>query len=215
MIEQLKTLAKLVRRLYKKPVYGSSIKEEVEVVDGKAIRVEEAKFYTSYPYDESQAIVVKYPKGKVEEKVKELERFCEERDIMLANVLSYCRENRIDVPTDCLDYLEKTEPEILKKILKNLEKDLADPQIASSKKRCLILDYVASPTGENVVCGGGITLYPIPSNKPEEILPPEKLEKLRRMAPWKQEVRAEEIKELLDGSEEDEEYPGYDFEIKD
>ncbi len=215
MIEQLKTLAKLVKRLYRKPVYASSVKEEVEVIDGKVIKLDEAKFYTSYPYDESKAIIVKYPKGKIEEKIKELEKYCEERDLMLGNILSYCRENRIDVPTDFLDYLERTEPEILKKILKNLEKDLIDPQIASSKKRCLVLYYTKSPTGENVVCGGGITLYPIPSNKPEEILPPEKFEKLRRLAPWKQEVRKEEIKELLDDLEENEEYPSYDFEIKD
>jgi hypothetical protein len=214
MIEQVKTLANLVKRLYRKPVYGSSVREEKIPVGGKLIEVENFIFYTTYPYSISNAIVITCEKDKIGEKINELGNYCNERDLIVANILRYCRENRIDVPTDCLDHLERTGPEILKKILKNLEKDLADLQIASSKKRCLVLHYTTSPTGENVVCGGGITLYPIPSNKPEEILPPEKLEKLRRMAPWEQEARADEIKELLDGLEE-EEYPGYDFEIKD
>ncbi|MGC8812722.1 MAG: hypothetical protein ACP5O8_04040 [Candidatus Aenigmatarchaeota archaeon] len=214
MIDQLKALAALVKRLYRKPVYGSTVREERILVDGRTQKVDNFVFYTSYPYDESRAIVIKCQKNSLGEKVKELEKYCEQRDLMLANILRYCRENRVDVPTDYLDHLERADLKTLRKILKNLEQDLADPQIASSKKRCLVLYYTVE-NGENVVCGGGITLYPLPSNKPEEILPAEKFEKLRRVVPWEQEVREEEVKEMIEGLEEDEEYPSYDFEIKD
>lgn len=211
MIEQLRELATLVKRLYKKPVYASTTREREILVDGKVKKLDNFIFYTSYPYDESNVIIISCPKNSIKEKVKELENYCEQRDLLVADVLRYCRENRVDIPTDCLEYLERAEPKILKKILKNLEEDMKDPQIAGSKKRCLLLHY--SNEKEKVVCGAEITLYPIPSNRPEEILPARKFEKLRRTGPWEEVIRTDEVKELLE--EEDEEYPEYDFEPRD
>ncbi|MEM7825880.1 MAG: hypothetical protein QW412_03420 [Candidatus Aenigmatarchaeota archaeon] len=215
MIEQIRILGKLIKRLYKKEVYAIKSEEKEVLVDGKVKKVEEYKLYTSYPYDERKTIVVTCEKNRLGEKIKEIENACEERDTLLARILSYCRENRIDVPTDSLEYLERTSPEILKKILRNLEDDLTDPQIASAKKRCLLLHY-AVEKGEPVVYGGEITLYPIPSRNPLEVLPPEKIEKLRNIAPWgRVPIKHYELKEIINGIEEEEEYPEYDFEIKD
>ncbi|MCX8000771.1 MAG: hypothetical protein N3A69_17790, partial [Leptospiraceae bacterium] len=196
MIEQIKILGKLIKRLYGKEVYATKVEEKVTLVDGRTKKLEEYKLYTSYPYDEEKAIVITCEKNCLGEKIKELERCCDQRDLMLAKILRYCRENRIDVPTDYLDYLERTEAKTLEKIFKGLEEDLKDLQIANSKKKCLVL-YYTTENGENVVCGGGITLYPIPSNRPEEILTPKKIEKLRNVLPWEDRVKDYEIKELV------------------
>jgi hypothetical protein len=225
MREEITTLSKLIERLYRKPVYGSSIREEVEIINGKKVKVEKVTFYTSYPYDESKAIEVKFPKNRIKEKIEEIEGYCQKKDLALADVLHYCRENRIYILTEKLDDLERAdiplsldnlkeaEPKTLKSIAKKLKEEMAEPETACLKEKFLFLHYAETPTGEKVVCGGGISPYPNSSDKLEEI-PPEKMDKLKRITPWDEVViTTNEIRELE--TEEDEEYPGYDFEIKD